>query len=1609
MPDLRGQQTHLGATLLDGRYRLGPGRWEGAVGVVREAYDTRAGDRRVVIKHPDPYQGPEARAYRERLLDVEANALGLLKDVPHVCRVLAQGRVGHGPGSYRYLVIEWADGEPVINMLQSAAAKGKSLPIGTSLLILTQLGHVLAEAHRNGLINNDVDIKHLYWNNARASLKMIDWGNAKTSSSPDWGRFGYRDDLLQYADVMFCLLTGRAALDVKQADPGLWRESFSEVLDAVQEDLYQVGSRLTSHRGSYESGVELYDDLEGCLSSLRDYMRGDLETVDHLLGQATPESISKADKVLKGLCRIAPVDPSVVKRLDALSRLRRERKEAAAVQLGRAYVKAGSWLDAVEVLSKTFGHDAKSESDPALLLAAAKLVDSRRGGVSKTTQRHWAAGARAISDGHYDEALDCYLAARAEWLDTKVEPVRSLLTRTGRYVLRHELAVVDGALTRIVQSADRGNWPGGNSRHGSESLLEEVSRARRELHEALEEIRRAGEHDWGQQRRCYRRIAKTLESCANIVPLPDPLLAEVREVGGKAREVVRLIDRADRALSRLNLAGAAAHMECVPKHDPDNLSAIAQARVLRQLQPTFDRIHDTNGWRVDIASELEQRALSDIEDAYASLPGSTLKQRVISLARRSARQVAAAREAEMLEEGLALLRERRWQEASRWARRVRRDHPRWEDGAYVSRLADAYGALYDRRQPSYAARERVVSALKDLERLTSRDEELRQHKKRLEAIAECSRHLFAAEEEERALAPIAIENLPADDTYREQILPGIGLTRSLREAVRDGEWGAASEAAASLASANMPIMSLLAADWREALAEAAEGMTHRESRRYARAIAHFDAALSRVPSVDLGRPAPLAREVQKALGEQRDDLLREKAACEQDAEGQETGTQQSATKEAEVDYVEAMTHSIQDGCSRLSSLLKEGQIERGRDVGDALRSLICRVTEHLHRLVDAKDGRSGGHAARGEDSERGTNSRVSTVKRPRPRNGSSDPKRQAVEPLGWAMGGAAVIVVVLLVLVLALGRGASSDGSLTTGASVEEHLAQITDLLEAGDREGASALYGDLLGQDLAGVTGEQYQSVVSIGDYLWLWDQSEIVTDETLREDLLRLERLWGAYQAGQIFDEEASGAAIESATRKRWDYLQARIASGTVEAYETAISVLEGLEDSSLSGIISPLAFRNALAGAYASLGGILLDASDCAGASNILGRLTDLVSADPGLAEATNLVGLTERMDVCSQSQNRCQVLAAMAMEENPEHPGDDLQELSRIWAQAGGASVVCDGVTVEQLVSSRLATLAGWLEEGGYAAAAEEALKVREGPWFSQPPTAQQPSPAEIVISAYALWTQQACSQDECSEREDALISSAQEFYAQYENALAADARERIEGLLVVSRESCAACRDRASSQVPRDTESRSLLDDTLGAWTNHGIYYGNTAEGRAYHLNDVFLMREIDPILYGGEQGASRYDLYTTNYVPADDPLQGVVALHVKAKVLSVKGLDQESRPLWGVRVPGAEADAQYIIALWTPDRGGGRWSLVRWVPSDGVATSVELPQEAPDTGVELSIVLAANAMTYDVYWQGEQVLNRQSLPAPAPQHDMQFVIGQGVHVWIQDARIETLR
>ena len=128
----------------------------------------------------------------------EVAALRALKGFG-VPEVYDTGLALYGSQRYFYIVMEYIEGMRVERNLPS-------LSVIERVDILTQFLGLLTVAHRKGIVNGDVDLKHLFWLREKRQLVVIDWGNTKVGVDPNKStEFSY--DLARAAEVIFSLVT----------------------------------------------------------------------------------------------------------------------------------------------------------------------------------------------------------------------------------------------------------------------------------------------------------------------------------------------------------------------------------------------------------------------------------------------------------------------------------------------------------------------------------------------------------------------------------------------------------------------------------------------------------------------------------------------------------------------------------------------------------------------------------------------------------------------------------------------------------------------------------------------------------------------------------------------------------------------------------------------------------------------------------------------------------------------------------------------------------------------------------------------------------------------------------------------------------------------------------------------------------------------------------------------------------------------------------------------------------------------------------------------------------------------------------------------------------
>ena len=178
------------------RYRFEPvGKdWDvGRSGYTHLVYDLRK-NRHGVIKRAEVNSKQAVDLGREIEALKKFQGLG-------VPAVYETGQAIYGSKNYVYVVLEYIDAVRVERNLNLFSIKDRAE-------ILSQFFEILANAHQKGIVNGDVDLKHLFWNAESRRLIVIDWGNAKLNVDPKkQDEFSY--DLARSAEIIYSLVTDK--------------------------------------------------------------------------------------------------------------------------------------------------------------------------------------------------------------------------------------------------------------------------------------------------------------------------------------------------------------------------------------------------------------------------------------------------------------------------------------------------------------------------------------------------------------------------------------------------------------------------------------------------------------------------------------------------------------------------------------------------------------------------------------------------------------------------------------------------------------------------------------------------------------------------------------------------------------------------------------------------------------------------------------------------------------------------------------------------------------------------------------------------------------------------------------------------------------------------------------------------------------------------------------------------------------------------------------------------------------------------------------------------------------------------------------------------------
>jgi len=188
-------ENSAGSPVFADRYRFQPvsDDWDrGRSGFTHLVFDMKK-ERLGVIKR--------AELQSQQAVDGLKNEIAALLDLKGmgVPEVYDTGEAEYGSKNYFYMVIEYIDGlriEKNVDILSPVERAD----------ILTQFFGLLTKAHQLGIVNGDVDLKHLFWHKDKKQLIVIDWGNAKLDTNPK-NKVEFSYDIARSAEIIYSLTT----------------------------------------------------------------------------------------------------------------------------------------------------------------------------------------------------------------------------------------------------------------------------------------------------------------------------------------------------------------------------------------------------------------------------------------------------------------------------------------------------------------------------------------------------------------------------------------------------------------------------------------------------------------------------------------------------------------------------------------------------------------------------------------------------------------------------------------------------------------------------------------------------------------------------------------------------------------------------------------------------------------------------------------------------------------------------------------------------------------------------------------------------------------------------------------------------------------------------------------------------------------------------------------------------------------------------------------------------------------------------------------------------------------------------------------------------------
>ncbi len=331
---------------------------QGVSGVVIRAKDTWGEHGTVAIKRPNPMLSPVDNRKKSAQIKREGEALRRLKH-PNACRYISDKELPDSQGHY-LLIMEWARGKELETRLRDLERTGERFPLGEALEILDQLASLLAHAHESEVIHNDIDAKHLFWDETNRQLTVIDWANCALGSDAR-PIATEADDLNQYGQLMHRFLTG-ATLDsaTRLGKERGWRvEMQDKKLDPVLQKI--VARSVGRDEVPYSRMRDLATELRTYKQEHTKPFQDKVIKINSLLTQeSTYETLAQAKELINQVSRW---DPTLVRKQRAqLEQIELERAQNLALVRAKVSMRNEEWETARQRIERGFGTDPSTMS-----------------------------------------------------------------------------------------------------------------------------------------------------------------------------------------------------------------------------------------------------------------------------------------------------------------------------------------------------------------------------------------------------------------------------------------------------------------------------------------------------------------------------------------------------------------------------------------------------------------------------------------------------------------------------------------------------------------------------------------------------------------------------------------------------------------------------------------------------------------------------------------------------------------------------------------------------------------------------------------------------------------------------------------------------------------------------------------------------------------------------------------------------------------------------------------------------------------------------------------------------------------------------------------------